>query len=97
MGSNGSGGDTPHIRRRPLLAALSVGTVAALAGCDEITNQSFEAASVGLSADAQETLQLGELSRDTLTFEESAADGNVSVSVTSHTAVYSRATALGGL
>lgn len=97
MGSNGSGGNAPLLRRRPFLAALSVGTVAALAGCEEITNQSFEASSVGLSTDAQERLQLGELSQDTLSFSESAADGNVSVSVTSHTAVYSRAAALGGL
>lgn len=82
--------------RRRLLAALGGLTVAGLAGCDGITNQSFDSSSVGLSAGVQEQLQLGELSRDALSFEKSAADGKVSVKVTSHTAVYSRAVGLGG-
>ena len=97
MRRNSNGQGDPFVRRRSFLAALSVGTVAALAGCEGITNQSFEASPVGLSTDAQERLQLRELSQDTLSFSESAADDDVSVSVTSHTAVYSRAAALGGL
>ena len=97
MESNESGGHTPLVRRRAFLTALGVGTAASLAGCEEITNQSFEASAVGLSTGAQETLHLSELAQETLRFEESAADGNVSVSITSHTAVYSRAAALGGL
>jgi hypothetical protein len=84
------------IGRRQLLAVLGAGAVASLAGCSGLTNQSFEAAEVGLSTEGQERLQLGELGRDTLTFEQSAADGNISVTITSHTAVYSRAAGLGG-
>jgi len=97
MGSNNDRGQEQLVRRRPLLAVLGTGTAAALAGCEDITNQSFEASSVGLAADAQETLQLSELASESTTLEKSAADGNVSVSITTHTAVYSRAAALGGL
>lgn len=83
--------------RRRLLALIGSATVGGFAGCNGITDQSFEASSVGLSPVAQETLLLGELGRETLTDERSAADGNASVSITTHTAVYSRAAALGGL
>lgn len=88
--------DERAISRRQLLAVVGAGAAMSLAGCSGLTNQSFEAAEVGLSTEGQERLQLGEIARDTLTFEQSAADGNVSVTITSHTAVYSRAAALGG-
>lgn len=87
----------PRLGRRQLLALVGSATAAGLAGCEGVTNQSFAASSVGLSSDAQEALLLGELARDAQTVERSAADGNVSVSITTHTAVYSRAAALGGL
>ena len=93
---NNEGGTTSRLARRQFLAGVGAGTVASLAGCAGVTNQSFEATSVGLSSSASERLQLAESDTDTLTVERSAADGNVSVSVTSHTAVYSRASAIGG-
>ncbi|MFC7131636.1 MULTISPECIES: hypothetical protein [Salinibaculum] len=84
------------LNRRRLLTALGGLSAVALAGCGGITNQSFEAAPVGLSSEGVESLQLGEVTSDSLTLSESAAGGNVSVSITTHTAVYSRALALGG-
>lgn len=89
-------GERP-ITRRHVLGVLGTASAAALAGCEGLTKHSFDASSVGLSSSAQESLQLGELARDELSLERSVADGNVSVSITSHTAVYSRAAGLGGM
>jgi hypothetical protein len=97
MGANRNGTEKPSLLgRRRFLAGVSVGSLASLAGCGEITTQSFEATSVGLSSSVQERLQLTEAAREALTREERTAGGNVSVSITSHTAVYSRAGAIGG-
>lgn len=82
--------------RRRLLALLGAGAAATLAGCDALQNQSFESNEVTLSSSSMESLGLGELSRDSQSLELSALDGNVSVTITSHTAFYSRAAAFGG-
>ncbi|WP_276257962.1 DUF6517 family protein [Haloglomus litoreum] len=89
-------GPVARLGRRRLLATLGTATAVSLAGCGGVTSQSFESSPTGLSATAQEELRLGEESRESPTVERSAAGGNVSVSVTSHTAVYSRAAGLGG-
>lgn len=94
--SGGRSGADGRLGRRRLLAALGTATAVSLAGCGGVTSQSFEASPIGLSTSARERLRLGEVSRESPTFEQSAADGDVSVSVTSHTAVYSRAAGLGG-
>lgn len=82
--------------RRRVLAAVGSGAALSLAGCTGVTSQSYESSPVELSDTAQGTLQLAELTRETISDEERVAGGNVSVSITSHTTVYSRAAGLGG-
>lgn len=84
------------IGRRQLLTALGGATVTGLAGCSDLRSRSYEASPVGLSGADQDALLLGEVARDSNTIERDALDGAVSVSISNHVAVYSRASALGG-
>ncbi|MDZ7729813.1 MAG: hypothetical protein U5K37_00560 [Natrialbaceae archaeon] len=76
-----------------------MGSVAAagLAGClRHSPNQSFEATPVVLPEADRDALALGETKRDDYTIERSGPSGNVTVTVTSQIAVYSRHAGLGG-
>lgn len=79
-----------------MLCGLGVAAVGSLAGCSGITNQSFEAKQVGLSDDAQAELGLAEVDSETVSVSQDGPTGNVSVSITNHAAIFSRAAGLGG-
>jgi len=73
------------------------GTTAAvaLAGCSNVTSQSFEASPVVLPDADQTERRLAETSRDSQTVQRSGPAGS-EVEITNQTAVYSRAKGLGG-
>ena len=75
--------------RRRYLAAVA-GATASLAGCSNVTSQSFEASMVALPESARESLQLLETARDTRTIEPQAPTDDVEVSITNRIAVYNR-------
>ena len=85
-----------RVSRRRTLSALSGAVLAGLAGCAGVTEQSFAAQQVGLSADAQQELGLAEVSSEFQSAERSGPTGNVTVNITNHSALYSRAGGLGG-
>ena len=74
--------------RRQVLAAGAAVATAAVAGCEGITEQSFEASPVTLPEDSRETLQLGELVAESQTISREA--GGAEITITNHVAVYSR-------
>jgi len=90
-----AGGPVRRDRRR-FLAVLGLAAAGGLAGCGGVTEQSFTAQQVGLSADAQEELGLAEVTSESQSAERSGPTGNVTVSITNHSALYSRAGGLGG-
>jgi hypothetical protein len=90
-----AGGAVQRDRRR-FLAVLGLAAAGGLAGCGGVTEQSFAAQQVGLSADAQQELGLAEVSSESQSAERSGPTGNVTVSITNHSALYSRAGGLGG-
>jgi hypothetical protein len=90
-----AGGAVQRDRRR-FLAVLGLAAAGGLAGCGGVTEQSFAAQQVGLSADAQQELGLAEVSSESQSAERSGPTGNVTVNITNHSALYSRAGGLGG-
>jgi hypothetical protein len=82
--------------RRGFLAVLGLAAAGGLAGCGGVTEQSFAAQQVGLSADAQEELGLAEVTSESQSVERQGPTGSVTVSITNHSALYSRAGGLGG-
>jgi hypothetical protein len=74
------------VERRQVLVAVGAAATGGLAGCQEETTQSFEAAPVTLPESARDDLALEERSRESPSVERSA--GGVSVRVTSQIAVY---------
>jgi hypothetical protein len=86
-GSTASSGDS--VTRRKLLVAGATTAAAAVAGCEGVTDQSFEASPVTLSEDSRERLQLQEVAADAQTIERSAAGAEITI--TNNVAVYSRA------
>lgn len=93
--SDGDARDRLHASRRRLMAVMGAVVSAGLAGCTEVTQQSFEAAPVVLPEDDQSTLMLPETGSDSTTVDREYAGGNVEVGVTSHLRVYRRAPGLG--
>lgn len=75
--------------RRQVLAAGAAAATAAVAGCESITEQSFEASPVTLSEDSRETLQLAEIVAESQTINREA--GGAEITITNNVAVYSRA------
>ena len=90
-----AGGSVRRDRRR-FLAVLGLAAAGGVAGCGGVTEQSFAAQQVGLSADAQDELGLAEVTSESETVERQGPTGNVTVSITNHSALYSRAGGLGG-
>lgn len=78
-----------------VLSAIGSTAVAAAAGCQRLRSQSFEASPVVLTDSGQRDVRLGETTRDVQMTERTVVDG-VTVSITSHAAVYTRAAGLGG-
>lgn len=74
--------------RRQVLAAGATTAAAAVAGCESITEQSFEASPVTLPEDSRETLQLQELVAESQTINREA--GGAEITITNNVAVYSR-------
>lgn len=94
--TSGDRGRGTMTSRRRFLTVFGGAAAASLAGCSGLRSRSFEASPVTMSAADQDTLLLGETVRDSQTLERDALDGNVSVSISNHVAVYSRAAGLGG-
>lgn len=79
------------LSRRRFLGATGTAAVAGLAGCNEVTQQSFEAAAVELPTDAQDALALGETVAKGRTVSREGP-GGTEVKITSQVAVYRRPT-----
>lgn len=75
--------------RRQLLIAGATAATAAVAGCEGVTEQSFEASPTTLSAESRERLRLRELAAESQTISREV--GGAEVTITNHVAVYSRA------
>jgi hypothetical protein len=88
--------DSSNTDRRTLLVLLGAGGFAGLAGCSNVTSQSFEASTVVLPPEDQEALRLAETSRGERTVSRQGPSGNVEVSITNKAAVYSHAAGYGG-
>lgn len=82
------------LSRRQFVATTALAATAA-AGCLHEGTQDFEANPVGLSAQAQETLQLGKTTADSSTIEISGPE-DTDVELRTQTTVYSRAAGMGG-
>ena len=87
--------DGACIDRRSLLVAAGGALAAGLAGCSEVTDQSFEAAPVVLPGGDREGLVLAETARDSETTTRDGPSGNVEVTTTSHSSGYQRGPARG--
>jgi len=94
--------DTDHdeptaneIGRRRLLAGVGGALATGLAGCSEVTEQSFEAATVALPQPAREELWLTETARDGTTITREGP-GDSELEITNKATVYSRAAWLEG-
>ena len=83
--------DDTGLSRRRFLGATGAAAVAGLAGCNEVTQQSFEAAAVELPTDAQDALALGETVAKGRTVSREGP-GGTEVEITSRVAVYRRPT-----
>jgi hypothetical protein len=81
------------VSRRELLALTAF--VTATAGCSALSKRLFEATAVVLPEADEEHLWLREQSVDSTT-RNVDGPGGVNVTITTHTAVYDRADALGG-
>lgn len=93
---NGANDGAVGTDRRRFLAVLGLAAVGSAAGCSGVTEQSFEAEQAGLPDTAQEELALVETDSSSESLSRDGPTGNVEVTVTNHTAVYSRAAGLGG-
>lgn len=80
-------------RRRYLAALVGLG---ALGGCSGASSQSFEASAVVLPPEDRTELRLAETGRDARTTSRDGPSGNVEITVTNETAVYSHAAGYGG-
>ena len=86
-GAASDSAETTTTRRKVLLAGATT-AAAAVAGCEGISEQSFEASPVTLGGPGDDTLQLAEIVAESQTIERSA--GGAEITITNHVAVYSR-------
>ena len=85
-----------HMGRRDVLATVGGLAIGGVAGCSEVTQQSFEASPVVLpEADREETV-VAETARESETTTREGPSGNVEVEITAHASIYRRGPASGG-
>ena len=87
---------SPLTRRRVLLSGGAVAVGVGLAGCSNITQQSFEATPLELSTTNMDELGLTRQSAGTDTISREGVGGQVEVSITNQAAVFDRAAWLRG-
>jgi len=87
---------SPLTRRRVLLSGGAVAVGVGLAGCSNITQQSFEATPLKLSTTNMDELGLTRQSAGTDTISREGVGGQVKVSITNQAAVFDRAAWLRG-
>jgi len=87
---------SPLTRRRVLLSGGAVAVGVGLAGCSNITQQSFEATPLKLSTTNMDELGLTRQSAGTDTISREGVGGQVEVSITNQAAVFDRAAWLRG-
>jgi hypothetical protein len=87
---------TRHRGRRDVLATVGGIALAGVAGCSEVTEQSFEATPVQLPEDDREKLVLAETAANSEATTRDGPTGNVEVEITNHARVYRRGPASRG-
>lgn len=79
-----------------MLATVGGIALAGVAGCSEVTEQSFEATPVQLPEDDREKLVLAETAANSEATTRDGPTGNVEVEITNHARVYRRGPASRG-
>jgi len=82
--------------RRRFLCGVGLAVAGAVAGCSNVTDQSFSASRAGLSETAREELALEQVDSESRSLSREGPSGNVEVTITNHAAIYSRAAGMGG-